>query len=273
MTMFVAICNSKGGTGKSTTAVSLAALAASHGYRTLLVDTDMQQSSSFLSRGQWDTDAETAAALFSREPSLASQLTRPTDFGYDLIPAGARLGKAEHELAMIPYGELQLRKLFKRDIALQQNYDIVFIDTSANKTTILNSVLLGVSHLIIPMEPSNVALADLSAFIPLIEAANENRAELGDVALSVLGVVFVRVSERRRSEKFVMETLATQLADLPHYPLSTIHIPDSAAVEDAALMRAPVTAVRPNELVSQRYDELFQSFFEGRLAQALAVNA
>lgn len=272
MPKIIAITNSKGGTGKSTTAVSLAHLASERGYRTLLVDTDMQQTSSFLSRGQWETDAQTAAMLFSHEPTPPSALAFPTDFGYDLIPAGARLGKAEHELAQIPYGELQLRKLFKRDPGLEQ-YDLVFVDTSANKTTILNSVLLACTHIVIPMEASNVTLADLSAFIPLLEAANDNRTELGDVLLQVLGIVFVRVSERRRSEQFVMQAVADQLAELPHFPLSQIHIPDSASVEDAALMRAPVTAVRPLETVSLRYGELFDSFFAQGRKTAVAVNA
>ena len=129
----IAVTNPKGGTGKSTTTAALASLAARDGFRTLLIDLDPQQTVSFLSRGEWETDADTAAAMFLQSnAAMPSSLARPTSYGYDLVPAGAVLADAEDQLRLDSFGSTRLRKLFKRDEALSR-YDVVFIDTSANK--------------------------------------------------------------------------------------------------------------------------------------------
>jgi cellulose biosynthesis protein BcsQ len=80
MPKLIAVTNPKGGTGKSTTTAALASLAARDGFRTLLIDLDPQQTVSFLSRGEWETDADTAAAMFLQSnaampSSLASSLS------------------------------------------------------------------------------------------------------------------------------------------------------------------------------------------------------
>lgn len=272
MPRLIAVTNPKGGTGKSTTTAALAALAACDGFRTLLIDLDPQQTVSFLSRGEWETDADTAAAMFPQDNAIVpSALARPTSYGYDLIPAGAVLADAEDQLRLDPFGPTRLRKLIKRDEALGR-YDVVFIDTSANKTRMLTSVLMAATHVLIPMQASNVTMKDLSELLPIIHGINEQRGDFGDAPLVNYGILFTMVKDGTRSNEAVIAALTEQLHQLPGVPVSPVRIPHSVAVEDAALARAPVTVVRPNETVARRYVQFWDSI-SGRAptAKVLAV--
>jgi chromosome partitioning protein len=262
MTRIIAITNPKGGTGKSTTTAALAQLAARDGLRTLLIDLDPQQTASFLSRGTWESEAETAAAMFNADnPTAPSALAKPTIYDYELVTAGASLADAEDELRKDPFGPSRLRKLFKRDVALNQ-YDVVFIDTSANKTRMLASVLMAATHVLIPMQASNVTLKELTELLPIINTINEQRSDFGDVPLINYGILFTMVKDGTRANEAVISALTEQLHGLPGVPVSPIRIPHSIAVEDAALARAPVTIARPSESVSKRYGLFWDSISE-----------
>lgn len=269
MPRMIAVTNPKGGTGKSTTTAALAALAARDGFRTLLIDLDPQQTVSFLSRGEWDTDADTAAAMFLQNGTVPSALARPTSYGYDLVPAGAALADAEDQLRQDPFGPTRLRKLFKRDDVLGC-YDVIFIDTSANKTRMLTSALMAATHVLIPMQASNVTMKDLGELIPIIQGINEQRADFGDPPLVNYGILFTMVKDGTRSNETVIAALTEQLRALPDVPVSPVRIPHSVAVEDAALARAPVTVARPNETVARRYAEFWASL-ASHPAHAVAV--
>jgi len=270
MPKLIAITNPKGGTGKSTTTAALAALAARDGYRTLLIDLDPQQTVSFLSRGEWETDADTAAAMFLQSnATVPSVLARPTSFGYDLVPAGAVLADAEDQLRLDPFGSTRLRKLFKRDESLNR-YDVVFIDTSANKTRMLTSTLMAATHVLIPMQASNVTMKDLSELLPIIDGINEQRGDFGEPPLVNYGILFTMVKDGTRANEAVIAALSEQLLGLPGVPVSPIRIPHSVAVEDAALARAPVTVARPGENVAKRYVQFWDSI-SGREAAVQAV--
>ena len=270
MTMITAVTHPKGGTGKSTTAVALAALAARDGLRTLLIDLDPQQISSFLSRCAPTTNEETAAAMFDKDhPMFPSALSKTSLYDYDVVPAGALLAEAEDGLLQDPFGATRLRKLFKRDTGLA-NYDVVFIDTSANKTRMLTSVLMAVTHILIPMQASNVTLKDLADFLALISGINTERQELGDLAIINLGVLFTMVKDGTRANESIIASLTEQLRARPDIPVSPIRIPHSSAVEDAALARAPVTIARPSEKVAQRYSEYWATISGGRVIHRAA---
>jgi len=271
MLKLIAVTNPKGGTGKSTTTAALAALAARDGFKTLLIDLDPQQTVSFLSRGEWESDAETAAAMFHQNnATMPSALARPTGYGYDLVPAGAVLADAEDQLRLDPFGSTRLRKLFRRDTALSC-YDVVFIDTSANKTRMLASALMASTHILIPMQASNVTMKDLGELLPIIEGINEQRGDFGDLPLVNYGILFTMVKDGTRANEAVIAALTEQLAEIPGVPVSPIRIPHSVAVEDAALARAPVTVARPGENVAKRYSQFWGSISGREEVQAVAV--
>ncbi|MEK6750529.1 MAG: ParA family protein [Pseudomonadota bacterium] len=272
MAKIIAIANSKGGVGKTTTTVALATVAAQQGLRVCVIDLDQQQNTTFLSRGRYEVETQTAYSLFTAEPVSPSFLIRPTEWGYDLVPAGAQLGAAEHVLASLPFGDLQLRKLFRRDTQLT-GYDLVFIDTSANKTKILNAALMAADCLIVPITPSTLAVQDLAAFIPLVEMVNSNRRDINDAPLQVLGVVFTRVTKSRAVERFIMEDVAQQLKQLPHFPISSITIPDNTSLENANAQIAPVNVVEPKSKVAAAYRELFLSFFGEMVRDSVSKQA
>jgi chromosome partitioning protein len=262
----VAVANSKGGVGKTTTAVALAALAAREGKRTLLIDMDVNQTSSMLSRASYENESQTAAALFWPKPVLASQLAQTTIWEYDIIPAGALLLSTEGQLAGTPMGHTKLRKLLREDTELARKYDLVFIDTSANTTQILLSVLTAITDVLVPVQPGELNSFALADLLPLFQKSNEMRATLRYEPFRVLGIVFVQVTARRNSEQRAMARIREQVAEFPEYPIAPIEIPDASAVKDSEEAHAPLPIARPSSPASLAYAELFAYLFTGRAA-------
>jgi chromosome partitioning protein len=266
MVQIVAVANSKGGVGKTTTAVALAALAAREGKRTLLIDMDVNQTSSMLSRAEYDNEAQTAAALFWPKPILASQLAQPTMWDYDIVPAGALLLSTEGQLAATPMGYTKLRKLLRDDTELATKYDLVFVDTSANTTQILMAVLTAITDVLVPVQPGELNSFALADLLPLFMKTNEMRATMKYEPFRVLGIVFVQVTARRTSEQNAMRRIREQLAEYPNYPIVPIEIPDSYAVKDAEEAHAPLPVARPSSPAALAYAELFNYLFTGKAA-------
>ncbi|RFA24249.1 hypothetical protein CAI21_22405 [Alkalilimnicola ehrlichii] len=109
-----AVVNSKGGVGKSTSATNLAAVAATMGRRTLLIDLDPQGTSSWLSGAEYSDPVRTAAAMFQDDPLLPSQLAVPGAFGFDVVPAGPHLAESEHWLATTTLSDYRLSMVLKK---------------------------------------------------------------------------------------------------------------------------------------------------------------
>jgi len=273
MPKLIAITNPKGGTGKSTTTVALAALAARDGLRVLVIDLDPQEHASFLSKADGEVDhAKTAAAMFRpSDATVPSVLARSTVYGYDLVPAGGVLGEGEDALRSDSFGPTRLRKLFKRDEGLK-HYDVVFIDTSANKTRMLISVLMAATHILIPMQAGNTTMNEFGKFIEIIDGINEQRSDFGAPPLVNYGVLFTMVKDGTRANEAVIAALAEQMRSMPGTPVSPIRIPHSVVVVESELARAPVTVARPNETVARRYAQYWESISGPALStQAVAV--
>lgn len=263
MTMVVVVVNSKGGSCKSTTCAALAATSAREGFHTLVIELDMQQTSTMLARGEVKSDEETAPVLFRNKPPLPTDICQHTPWDYDLIPGGAHLKTAEYSVAA-EQGHLNLRKALRRDPKID-NYDLVLIDTSANKTQLLNAALLAATHVIIPFVPSEGNKHDLVSLIELLDEVQGRRAELNQPPFETLGIVFCRVTIRRRSEKSVIESVRKELSGDSRYPVADIHIPDSSVVGDAEDIHAPVTVYRPTSPAATAYQQVFNDLFAGRL--------
>lgn len=270
MTKIVAVTNNKGGVGKTTSALSLAAIGAREGLRVLVIDTDTNKTGSAMSRVTYDSDAETAAALFWEKPVLPSKLAKPTIFSYDAIPAGANLKAAELQLVMRAVGgKTDFRQLLENDEGLSK-YDLVFIDTSAHTTSILSAVLMACTHVILPICPSKMNLHALRDFLPLLVRMNEERAMYKFPKFDVLGIVWVKVTARRSTERRAISEVAEQLKGNALFPISPIEIPDSNGVLEAEERDAPVTVARPRDTAAKKYEELYNAFFGGPAAKRAA---
>jgi len=166
MTKVIAISNQKGGVGKTTTSVNIAASLAATKRRVLLIDIDPQGNATMGSGiNKRDLELSTFDVLMGEKP-ITEVLTKSIDGGYDLLPGNADLIGAEVGLLDELAREIRLRNAVDE---IKGNYDFIFIDCPPSLNMLTINALVAASSVIIPMQCEYYALEGLSALLESIE--------------------------------------------------------------------------------------------------------
>ncbi len=166
MTRTLAIANQKGGVGKTTTAVNLAAALAEAGRRVLLVDLDPQGNATMAS-GIDKNEARLNGfeVLLEQEPASAAIVAAPA--GFDLIPGGSDLTAAEVKLMEAMAREQRLRDVL---VPVRDRYDYILIDCPPSLSILTLNALTAADAVIVPMQCEYFALEGLSALLNTVQA-------------------------------------------------------------------------------------------------------
>ena len=160
--VITAVVSKKGGVGKTTTAVNLAAALADGGHRVLLVDLDSQASAS-LSLGVERGALAPSAADVLLWGTPVRQAIRPTGVaGLDLLTASSDLGSVDLELGPLRERELKLRRALE---PVRDDYDFVFLDCAPSQSLLAVNALVAADAFLVPVAPQFLAVAGVDSLL------------------------------------------------------------------------------------------------------------
>jgi chromosome partitioning protein len=166
----IAVANQKGGVGKTTTSVNLAACLAQLDVRVLLVDMDPQGNATMSSGIEKNRVDYSILDLLLAESTLKETLLPAGDAGFHVVPANGDLTAAEVELIDVPQKELRLKQALETGGG---EFDFVIIDCPPSLNMLTVNAMVACDSILITMQCEYFALEGLSALLNTIRRINE----------------------------------------------------------------------------------------------------
>jgi chromosome partitioning protein len=254
--MALVVFNQKGGVGKSTITCNLAAISASQGLRTLVMDLDPQGNSSSYLLGASATPEQTTVGDFfefclgySFKPLVAADYVIPTPFdNLHLMAASTELGELQTKLE-------SRQKIYKLREALQQlgqSYDRIYIDTPPALNFYTRSALIGASGCLIPFDCDEFSR---KALYTLLDNVAEIKAD-HNPDLEVKGIVVNQFQPRANLPQRIVNDLVAE-----GLPVLQPYLPSSVRIRESHEQSLPMVYLDPKHRLTLALVELHATLF------------
>lgn len=224
----IAIANQKGGVGKTTTAVNLAASMAATRRRVLLIDLDPQGNATMASGVDKYDMGQTIYDLLVEDAPATEVIIADTTGKYDLIGANADATAAEIKLMEVFARETKLRRAID---PVRNQYDFIFIDCPPSLNLLTVNAMAAADSILVPMQCEYYALEGLTALMDTIEQL----ASVVNPGLAIEGLLRTMYDPRNRLANDVSEQLKNHFGERVY----TTVIPRNVRLAEAPSFGAP----------------------------------
>lgn len=239
----LAIFHTKGGVGKTATAVNLAYVAAQSGAPTLICDLDPQGSATFYFRVVPHVQA--GAKVITKGGKHLAQSIKETDYeGLDLLPSDVSYRHFSLALDKVKYGKQRLQESLA---PLQALYTYIVLDCPPTLSLLAESILTAADHLLIPVVPTTLSMRAYAQLLAFVYDQDYGAQPM---------TAFFSMVER---SKILHRTVMQETLDHDHRFLHSF-IPYAADIEKMGLRREPVGAFAPRSPGALAYTALWQEF-------------
>jgi chromosome partitioning protein len=241
----VCVANQKGGVGKTTTAVSVAAALAELGASVLLVDLDPQGNATTgfglrVSEG----DPSCYGVLVDGLPVIDATLATEID-GLALVPSSLDLAGAEVELVPAFSRELRLRRALED---VRSAYDVILVDCPPSLGLLTINALVAADQVLVPIQCEYYALEGLGQLMRTVQLVGDDLNR----GLQLAGVVLTMYDARTNLAQQVVEEVRTYFGDQAY----TTIIPRTVRLSEAPSFGQPITRFDPHSRGARAYQRL-----------------
>lgn len=257
------VFNQKGGVGKTSISCNLAAIGASQGLRTLVIDLDVQGNCTHYLVGEIDAEAYPAeaqgtAGLFKQTVGPRRMAKNPDSFVWEtpwenlfLMPSSPILRELEKELES-RYKIYKLRDALQK---LEELYDRIYIDTPPNFNFFSKSALIAADSVLIPFDCDSFARQSLYALMENIEELQEDHND----DLEVEGIVINQFNAQARLPGELVEELKEE-----GYPVLDTYLNTSVKMKESHHQCRPLIDLAPSHKLTMQYIALYEELEKRR---------
>lgn len=247
----IAMCNQKGGVGKTTTTVSLGAALTRCGYKVLLIDNDSQASLT-VSLGMREPD-ELDVTLTNIFQDIMSMRTPRTsgiihhEEGFDFLPSNITLSGLEITIVSQMSREYMLKSYISQ---IEKYYDYIIIDCSPTLGMLTVNALTAADSVIIPTQPHYLSAKGLELLLnTIVQVQRQTNPDL-----NIMGILLTMVDGRRNFDKQITEMLKAQYDG--NINVFDTYVPASVRAAEASSQGVSVLSYDSKNAVAVAYKEL-----------------
>lgn len=237
----IAILNQKGGTAKTTTAVSLSACLAENGKTVLLIDLDPQASASAWFGISLTSREEGVVTLFLGSTKVSPVRTTPVP-GVEIIPSSSWLNGIDKMMASEIGPETILNRYLSKTTT---RWDYVIMDCPPNIGLMTVNALAAARELIVPVEANIMSLSGLAQLLNTIELAKDRL----NTALQLRGILICRANTRTRHTREVIDDLRSRFADTVFQTI----IRENVKIMESFSFQKPISLFDPTSIGAADY--------------------
>lgn len=243
MAIKIGVANMKGGIGKSTTALALAAGLKKRGFRVLMIDTDPQRNTTNVYRAKTEKVATLYDIIFANYS--AADCVQHTDYG-DIIASDDTLQNADTQIKPSPIMYKHIEKAIRE---IDDKYDFIIFDTMPHAGVLLGNVLMASQYIITPVTCDAFGVQGILDFYSLVSEYQE-----ANESLKMLGLLIIKYKGRQSLTKDVEDNLLPDYAQRMKTRLFDTRIRESVKCQEAQTVRQSLFEYAPNCTTAKDYN-------------------